>query len=79
MLELGRHHLREEPSLTGECVERPTLHDAAHLENEDHVRAADGGEAMGDDKGGAPPHQGLQGLLHLSLGGGVQGAGGFVQ
>lgn len=34
---------------------------------------------MGDDKGGAPLHQVLQGLLHLQLALGVQAGGGLVQ
>ena len=51
----------------------------AVLHHHDAVRLADGGQAVGDDKGGAPGQQPVQRLLDENLGVGVDGAGGLVR
>src|ERR1700742_4179313 len=55
------------------------LDDAAFLEDEDAVHVPDGGEAVGDDEGGAVAHQAFEGFLDEVLAFGVEGAGGFVE
>ncbi len=49
------------------------------LDDEDLVGAADGGEAVGDDEGGAALHEVVQAVLDEGFGFGVEGAGGFVE
>ena len=53
--------------------------DVAVPDDEDAVGAFDGGEAVGDDKGGAPGHELAHGQLDFLLGLGVHVGGGFVQ
>ena len=55
------------------------LDDAAFLEHVDAVGVLDGGEAVGDDEGGAVGHEVVEGVLDLPLGFGVHGGGGFVE
>src|SRR5580658_6906965 len=58
---------------------RAALADLAILEDEDFVGATDGGEAMGDDKGGAANHQVGEGFLHIHLGFGIEFGGGLIE
>ena len=51
----------------------------APMQHEDFVGAADGGQAMGDDDGGAVAHQFFHGLLDPAFGLGVDVGGGFVE
>ena len=53
--------------------------DGAVLQYEDGVRVLDGGQAVGDDKAGAPFHELVHGLLDLDLGTRVHIGGGLVQ
>ena len=65
-----------------ESVERlvgAALDDVSLLDDQDLVGAADGGEAMGDDKGGAALHEEVEAVLDHGFGLGVEGAGGFVE
>ena len=55
------------------------LGDDAVGDGDDAARLADGGQAMGDDQGSAALCQGVEGLLDLGLGDGVQRRGGLVQ
>src|SRR5574341_1990920 len=55
------------------------LDDAAPLEHDDAVGALDGREAVRDNDGGAPAHQGVERRLHLALGLGVERGGGLVE
>ena len=55
------------------------LDDLAVLQHHDRVGVAHGGEAMGNDKGGAILHQGVHALLDMALGSGVDRGGGLVQ
>jgi len=48
-------------------------------EHQDAVDGADGGEAVGDDKGGAVAEQRVQGLLEPGLGDAVDAGGGLVE
>lgn len=48
-------------------------------EHDDLLRAADGGEAVGDDDNGFVLHQRVDGLLHGDFAFGVERGGGFVQ
>ena len=55
------------------------FYDVAFAEDEDIVGVFDGGEAVGDDEGGAAFHEGVHGALDDLLGAGVDGRGGFIQ
>ena len=55
------------------------LGDDAVGDGDDPACGPDGGEPVGDDEGGAALGQGVEGLLDLGLGDGVQGGGGLVQ
>ena len=55
------------------------LNDAAPLEHDDTVTITHGGQAMGDDKSGAPLHERVHALLHESLGARVDAAGCLVE
>ena len=55
------------------------LHNIAFVENEDGVRADDGGKAMGDDEIGAAVHQAIHGFLNEFFRSRVHGACGFVE
>jgi hypothetical protein len=48
------------------------------LHDMDHGGVADGGEAVGDDDGGAALHEAVEGLLDVLFGFAVEGGGGFV-
>src|SRR3954451_20402219 len=51
----------------------------AVLEDDDLVGVADGGEAVGDDEGGAAFHEPVEGVEEEAFAFAVEGAGGFVQ
>lgn len=53
--------------------------DAALVENQHAVHAAQGGEAVGDDEGGAAATEGVEVGLEAGLGLDVERAGGFVE
>lgn len=53
--------------------------DLAVFHDEDLVGAADGGEAMGDDEGGAAAHEVGETFLDHGFGFGVEAGGGFVE
>ena len=53
--------------------------DPAVFHHDDAVRLQNGGEAMGDDDGGAPDHELLQRLLHQLLRFGIERAGRFIE
>ena len=55
------------------------LHDLPVLDDQDLVGLANGAQAVGDDKGGAPPDQLIQTFLNEDLALGIQIGGGFVQ
>ena len=55
------------------------LDDAAGFDDEDLIGAADGGEAVGDDEGGAAAHQVRKAFLNEGFGFGVEAGGGFVE
>jgi hypothetical protein len=55
------------------------LDDGPGTEDEDLVAAADGGEAVGDDDGGAVFHELIQGILDEAFALGIEAAGGFIQ
>ena len=73
-IELGVHAAQGHQLLVG-----AGLGDEAVGNGDDPACGADGGQAMGDDQGGSAPGQGVEGLLDLRLGDGVQGGGGLVQ
>ena len=56
-----------------------TLDDAAVFNDQDLVRAANGGEAVRDDEGGAAAHQVGEALLNQGFGFGIEAGGGFVK
>ena len=58
---------------------RSLLDDPTLGEDEDTVGVADGGEAVGDDEGGATLHEALEGFVDEALGLAVEGGGGFVE
>ncbi len=55
------------------------LGDAAGFEDDDAGGAADGGEAMGDEEGGAALHEVRERGLDVGFAFGVEGAGGLVE
>ncbi len=55
------------------------LGDGAVGQHDDLIDAVDGGDAVGDDEGGAAAHEFLEGLHDRGLGGGIEGAGRFVE
>ena len=55
------------------------LDDLAFFKNVNLVRVLDGGEAVGDDEGGAVFHQAVEGGLDLALGFGIDRGGRFVE
>ena len=55
------------------------FYDLTLLYDEDLVGSADGGEAVGDDEGGAALHEEIEAVLDHGFGLGVEGAGGFVE
>ena len=62
-----------------EVVVVAALDDLAVFQHHDGVGVSDGGEAVGDDEGGAVLHQVVHALLDVALGAGVDGGGGLVQ
>ena len=58
---------------------RAALDDLAVVDHQHLVGIADGGQAVGDDKAGAPFHQAQQGLLQVLFGARVHVAGGLIQ
>ena len=62
-----------------ELVVVAALDDEAAFDDEDLVGAADGGEAVGDDEGGAADHELVEAGLNHGLGLGIERAGGFVE
>src|SRR5690606_25333544 len=67
------------PALRHQLRMAALLDDAAVVEHQDAIGAADGRQAMGDDDRGAADHQLLDGRLHPPLGLHVQGGGRLVQ
>ena len=57
----------------------PLLGDDPVPDHQNAAGGADGGEAVGDDEGGAAPGQLVEGPLDLGLRHTVQGGGGLVQ
>ena len=55
------------------------FYDLALFDDEDLIGAANGGETMGDDEGGAALHEEVEAVLDEGFGFGVEGAGGFVE
>ena len=55
------------------------LDDVTVVEDDDLVGITDGGEAVGDDEGGAPLHDGVHALLHQLLSAGVDRGGRLVK
>lgn len=55
------------------------LNDVALVEDEDAVGVFDGGEAVGDDDGGAVLHEELEAGLDMGFGEGVDAGGGFIE
>ena len=74
LIELGVH-----PALCHQLVVGAGFGDDAVGDGDDASGGPDGGEPVGDDEGGAAPGQGVEGLLDLGLGDGIQGGGGLVQ
>ena len=58
---------------------RALLDDLAVFDDDDFIRIADGGEAVGDDKTGASLHEAQQGFLDSRFGARVHAGGGFVE
>ena len=77
--ELQRGELGVEPAVGEQAVVGALLDDAALIHDQDAVGGADRGEAVGDDEGGAPLHQPVEGLLHLALALGVERRGRLVE
>ena len=55
------------------------LYHLALVQDQDVVRGADGGEAVGDDEAGLSLHQGPHGGLDPLLGAGIHVGGGLIQ
>src|SRR4029077_15287798 len=55
------------------------LADLAVLQHENHVRATNGGQAVGNDKRGAANHEIAERALHVHLRLGIQLRGGFIK
>ena len=55
------------------------FHDHAAADDQDFIRRQNGGQAVGDQDTGPGLDQGLDGLLDLLLGYGIQGRSGFVE
>ena len=55
------------------------LHDASLFHHQNLVGAADGGEPVGDDEGGAPLHQLIQSRLNHGLGFRVERTRGLIE
>jgi 1,2-diacylglycerol 3-alpha-glucosyltransferase len=62
-----------------EFAVRALLNDLAITNDDDPVRIADGGQAVGDDKTGASLHQAQQRLLDPGFGARVHAGGGFIE
>ena len=58
---------------------RAAFDDFAGFDDEDLIGAANGGEAVGDDEGGAAAHQVGEALLNQGFGFGIEAGGGFVE
>ena len=67
------------PPLGQQGLVVPLLDDVALFHKQNGVRVPDGGQAVGNDEAGAPPHEPLHGLADLHLGAGVYAGGGLVQ
>src|SRR5690606_1976664 len=79
LVELERGEAGVEAAPRRERLVRPVLDDAAPVEDEDAVGAADGREAVGDDERGAPLRQPVERLLHGPLALGVERARRLVE
>ena len=66
-------------TLAHQFVMSALLYNTALVENDNHIGMADGGEAVGDDDGGAPLHDALESLLNGTLRLSVEGRSGFVE
>ena len=58
---------------------RAAFDDLAVVHDQNHVRTADGRQAVRDDERGAARHDLFDGVLNKPLGHGVDGAGRFVE
>src|SRR6476646_3681247 len=75
----GPVELRVRPARGDQLVVRPLLGDFAAFEDDDLAGAADGGEAVGDDYGGAAVEQALKAALDRFLGADVDVGGRLVE
>src|SRR5579859_506725 len=67
------------PVLCHQVPVRPTFDDVALLDDQDHVGAHDRAEPVGDDESGTAFEQFFERALDDLFGGGVDGAGGFIE
>src|SRR5690606_19614907 len=79
LVELEGGEAGVEAAAGNELVVRAVLHDPPLVEDQDTVRVADGGEAVGDDERGAAFEEPGQRLLHERLALGVERRGGLVE
>ena len=77
--ELQGAQLRVEAVLLDQAVMVAAFDDLARFQDIDPVGFAHGGEAVGDDDGGAALAEFIERFLHACFGIGVQRAGGFVE
>ena len=62
-----------------ELIVVPLFDDAATADDHDLGGMADGREAVGDDEGGTPFEEVVDGVLHKALGAGVNIGGRFIE
>lgn len=68
-----------ETRLCQQLLMRPAFHNAPAFQDQDAIRIFNGGEAVGDDKGGTSVPQRVKRLLYLALRLGVECRGGLVE
>ena len=78
-LELAVVQVGVEAVLGKEVLVPPLLDDVAVLHDENHIRLADGGQAVGHDEAGPGLHHSVERLLDVRFGAGVDGAGRLVE
>ena len=71
--ELRAVQIRIEPVLRQQLIVRTLLDDVAVLHDQDHIRIADGGKAVRNDKAGPALHQMIHCLLDQNFGSGIYG------
>ena len=74
----ARGQLGVNAALRDELGVRAALQNAVFADDDDFIRVADGGQAVGNDQRGAAPGKAVKRGLNLALGGGIQRAGGFI-